>query len=51
MADDHIDGPRVAPGPIKGSGSKAPWIVLGIVIIAGIAMAVSILIAVIVLRS
>lgn len=51
MAADEPDGPRVIPGPIKGSGSKVPWIILAVAIIAGLALGVSALLAVIVLRS
>lgn len=51
MAADDGDGPRVIPGPIKGSGSKVPWIILAVAIVAGLAVIVSVLLAVIVLRS
>ncbi len=51
MAADEGDGPRVIPGPIKGSGSKVPWIILAVAIVAGLAVIVSVLLAVIVLRS
>jgi hypothetical protein len=51
MAAEHGDAPRVAPGPLKGSGSKAPWIVLAVLVVALLAIGVSILLALIVLRS
>jgi hypothetical protein len=51
MAAEHEDGPRVTPGPIKGSGSKMPWIVLAVLVVALLALAVSILLALFVLRS
>lgn len=51
MAADEGDGPRVIPGPIKGSGSKVPWIILAVLVIAGLAIALSAFLAVIVLRS
>ena len=51
MAEEDGNRPRVAPGPPKGSGRKAPWIVLAVFIVALLAVAVSILLAVIMLRS
>ncbi len=51
MAAEHEDRPRVTPGPINGSGSRVPWIVLAVLVVALLAVAVSILLAVFVLRS
>ncbi len=51
MPEDEPEGPRVIPGPIKGSGSRVPWIILAVAIVAFLAIVVSALLAVIVLRS
>jgi len=51
MAEDEREGPRVAPGLPKGSGSKAPWIVLAVVLVAVFALIASVVIAVFLLRS
>ena len=41
----------VTPGPPKGSGSKAPWIVLGIAALVLLAIAVAAVVIVISLRT
>jgi len=51
MVEKADPGPQVTPRRPKGSGSKAPWIVLAILVVAGIALLASILIAVLLLRS
>lgn len=51
MVDQADPGPRVTPGRPKGSGNKAPWIVLGLVTVVAIAVLISILLAFLFLRS
>jgi len=46
MVEDDDSTPRVIPGLPKGSGSRAPWIVLAVLLIAGAALLLAILLVV-----
>lgn len=45
MAEHEFEGPRVTPEPLKSSGSKAPWIILAVLVVAVLALAASVLLA------
>jgi len=51
MVEDVGPGPQVTPRRPKGSGSRAPWIVLGVLVVIGMAIAISIVLGVMLLRS
>lgn len=51
MAQYGDSGPRVAPSRPKGSGRRAPRVVLALVIVAAVALLISVAIAIIVLRA
>lgn len=51
MAQDKANAPRVAPGPVKGSGRRAPWIILAVLLTAVLAILVSIVLAFWMLKS
>jgi hypothetical protein len=50
MAEEKFSSPRVAPVRPKGSGSKAPWIVLALIVVAALALLASAGVALIILR-
>jgi len=49
MVEQENGSPRVAPGRPKGSGRKAPWIVLALLVVAALALLLSIGVAFLVL--
>lgn len=51
MAQHSNDGPRVAPSRPKGSGRRAPRVILALAIVGSVALLISIGIAIIVLRA
>lgn len=50
MVDHNGGSPHVTPDRPKGSGSRAPWVILALVIVCAVAVLVSIGIAILVLR-
>ncbi len=50
MVDDNGGSPHVTPGRPKGSGSRAPWVILGLIVVCVMAVIISIGIAILVLR-
>lgn len=51
MAQYRNDGPRVAPSRPKGSGRRAPRVLFALLLIAAIALLISIALAVLLVRA
>jgi hypothetical protein len=50
MVEDREASPSVTPGLPKGSGSKAPWIILALLAAGALAVVISAGVAIIILR-
>lgn len=51
MSQPTNDAPRAAPSQPKGSGRRAPWVVLALIIAVGVLSIAAIVVAVLVFRA